>query len=72
MKTIWMIGTLVAVSIAISTCGSQKKDNIYTSTSESGNLEEIKPTPVEIVDTCNLWIYYPNYSRIDLVCGEMP
>ena len=31
-----------------------------------------KHTPVEIVDTCNLRIYYPNYSRIDLVCGEMP
>ena len=27
---------------------------------------------VEIVDTCMLRIYYPNYSRIDLVCGDMP
>lgn len=28
--------------------------------------------PVEIVDTCGLRIYYPNYSKIDLVCGDMP
>lgn len=28
--------------------------------------------PVEIVDTCGLRIYYPNYSKIDLVCGVMP
>lgn len=27
---------------------------------------------VEIVDTLGLKIYYPNYSKIDLVCGEMP
>lgn len=34
----------------------------------------IYPTipPVEIVDTCGLCIYYPNYSKIDLVCGDMP
>lgn len=34
----------------------------------------IYPTipPVEIVDTCGLRIYYPNYSKIDLVCGDMP
>lgn len=28
--------------------------------------------PVEIVDTCGLRIYYPNYSKIDLVCGQIP
>lgn len=27
---------------------------------------------VDIVDTCMLRIYYPRYSRIDLVCSEMP
>lgn len=27
---------------------------------------------VEISDTCNLRIYYPDYSRIDLACGDMP
>ena len=34
----------------------------------------IYPTtpPVEIVDTYGLRIYYPNYSKIDLVCGDMP
>ena len=34
-------------------------------------IPSTKP-PVEIVDTCGLRIYYPNYSKIDLVCGEMP
>lgn len=28
--------------------------------------------PVVIVDTCNLRVYFPNYSKIDLVCGTMP
>ena len=28
--------------------------------------------PVEIVDTCGLRVYFPNYSKIDLVCGKMP
>lgn len=30
------------------------------------------PNPVEIVDTCNLTIYYPNYRHIDLRCGVRP
>ncbi|MDE6003948.1 MAG: hypothetical protein K2G88_00995 [Oscillospiraceae bacterium] len=29
-------------------------------------------SPVELDETYSLKIYYPNYSRIDLVCGEMP
>lgn len=28
--------------------------------------------PVEIIDTCDLRIYFPEYSKIDLVCGEIP
>ncbi len=31
-----------------------------------------KETLVDILDTCMLRVYYPQYSRIDLVCGEMP
>ena len=33
---------------------------------------ESKDKFVDIVDTLNLRIYYPNYSKIDLVCGKMP
>lgn len=35
------------------------------------NVKPVKP-PVSIVDTLNLRIYYPNYSKVDLVCGKMP
>lgn len=31
-----------------------------------------KTVSVEILDTCGLRIYHPNYSHIDLVCGKMP
>ena len=31
-----------------------------------------KNASVQVVDTLGLRIYYPNYSRIDLVCGDMP
>lgn len=31
-----------------------------------------KDASVQVVDTLGLRIYYPNYSRIDLVCGDMP
>ena len=34
--------------------------------------ENLKNAYVVIVDTLGLRIYYPNYSKIDLVCGEMP
>lgn len=27
---------------------------------------------MEVIDTCNLRLYIPNYSRIDLVCDSMP
>lgn len=33
---------------------------------------ENNTVPVEIVDTCGLRVYFPNYSKIDLVCGTMP
>ncbi len=31
-----------------------------------------KDASVQVVDTLGLRIYYPNYSRIDLVCGDIP
>lgn len=39
---------------------------------QSSSLKYSALPPVEIVDTCGLRIYYPNYSKIDLVCGQMP
>lgn len=39
---------------------------------DSYDCKMISTPPVEIIDTCNLKIYYPNYRRIDHVCGIMP
>ena len=49
-----------------------ESENAMVTTTEMTQSSEANTPPVEIVDTCNLRIYYPNYSRIDLVCGEMP
>lgn len=36
-------------------------------------VDEPEPaSPVEMTDTCGLRIYFPHYSKIDLVCGNMP
>lgn len=50
---------------------SHKTDSVSTPT-EVQETSEKKKTNVEIKDMCMLRIYYPNYSKIDLVCGEMP
>ena len=34
--------------------------------------ESVETRPVEVLDTLGLRIYYPQYSKIDLVCGNMP
>ena len=36
------------------------------------NVEGNPESLVEIVDTCALRIFYPNYSNIDLICGTQP
>ena len=35
-------------------------------------LLQIKCFAVTVETTENLNVYYPEYSRIDLVCGQMP
>lgn len=68
-----MMATLVA---ACSNSGTEKVDSalVNSGTVASENVMDIKSTEpfVNIVDTCMLRIYYPKYSRIDLVCEEMP
>ena len=32
----------------------------------------LKCFAVKVETTANLYVYYPEYSRIDLVCGQMP
>lgn len=74
---------LVTSAIIMSACGSKQKEdssdysNVKVDTmvvaADKGASDAAKnEVPVGIVDTCMLRIYYPNYSRIDLACGEMP
>lgn len=77
------IKTIIGINIVaalIAGCGN----GAYKATTDSGQtdsletiakyVEDVKRPElyVEVKDTCMLKIYYPNYSRIDLVCGEMP
>ena len=55
---------------SVSTEPTESNTTIVTTTTTQPAAT--KHTTVEIVDTCNLRIYYPDYSRIDLVCGKMP
>lgn len=48
------------------------EDSTVNVTSELPENDSSPKVPVEIVDTCNLRIYYPQYSSIDLTCGVMP
>ena len=68
-----MMATLVA---ACSNSGREEIDSalVDSVTVTSENIMDIKGAEpfVNIVDTCMLRIYYPNYSKIDLVCGDMP
>lgn len=77
------ITMLVTTAIIMSACGSEKKghendslnnkEETMVAVTEDRAYDAVKDeAPVEIVDTCMLRIYYPKYSRIDLVCGEMP
>lgn len=83
MKFKVIIGIIMA-AVTVSACGnnstmasdSGQNDPAHV---ESGkisveNVTEIESNGplVDIVDTCMLRIYYPKYSRIDLVCGEIP
>lgn len=67
------------MAISVTTCGKSKMESsdsaqVDSVTVASENMMDIKGTVpfVNIVDTCMLHIYYPRYSKIDLVCGEMP
>ncbi len=40
--------------------------------SKKEEIVEVKPTYCEVIDCGELTIIYPNFSKIDLVCDEMP
>ena len=58
----------------VCSCNTAKKtddETIELSLNEE-NTTVFTESPVKIVDTLGLRIYFPNYTSIDLVCGEMP
>ncbi len=73
MKAQSIIGIIFMVFLAIG-CRREKREVCETHflIEERESTTEDSQTNVEIEDTCMLRIYYPNYSKIDLVCGEMP
>ncbi|MDE6554108.1 MAG: hypothetical protein K2K98_14280 [Muribaculaceae bacterium] len=70
-------GFLIVASLtACGSKGNEATDSVRVD-SVSNAVENVMETNgkeplVDVVDTCMLRIYYPRYSRIDLVCGEMP
>lgn len=70
---------IIQIVAIISGCANSK-------TSSSDSVQEVSEVSIcentetkignvlhiDIMDTCMLRIYYPKYSRIDLVCGKMP
>lgn len=69
---------IAAISISIGCSHVDRKsttddanDTVDNSASVDYTINE-NSNPVDIVDTCGLKIYFPNYSKIDLVCGTMP
>ena len=70
---------IIILITILSACGNNK-----TESSVSGHIDKViigvvnmkdingNEPMVDITDTCMLWIYYPKYSNIDLVCGDIP
>ncbi len=79
MMKIKTIIASIAISMVAISCGQggkkdsiiQNIDSIDTSIEVQDTIVESKPS-VELDETYSFRIYYPNYSKIDLVCGEMP
>ncbi len=74
LKTKNIIWLLVLALAAIS-CSNKETERASDSINITEEFQDsdTKPNPlVDIIDTCMLHIYFPHYSKIDLVCGEMP
>lgn len=75
-----LTGFTVALTIALamhSCMGTDKgnyRDTLHEDTSYNAKIrnEESREEPVEVKEADGLTIYYPNYTDIDLVCGERP
>ena len=69
--------TLLIICVLILSCCDYKTNNDVESEVDSTDAEtavvQTKPIClVERMDTNGLIVLFPNYSRIDLVCGVMP
>ena len=71
-----MVLAAVLVLGLVYACGSTKNPDAGSSEDTSSyehHCEETEMAPlVNIVETDSLTIYYPDYSKIDLVCGKRP
>lgn len=79
--TTWLMGVaLICLSVGCSHTVRKANDSTVANVEDiadddAANLNvggDTESAPVEIVDTCGLRIYFPNYTKIDLVCGKMP
>lgn len=69
----------ISIVLTAPSCGTSPQKNEDSVQIESTcipidvqeTIVETKPS-VEVDETYSLRIYYPNYSKIDLICGEMP
>lgn len=67
--------TLLIASFAVVCASNTTKTTEEVDKHQATDIEEIAeatPTYCEVVDTEELTIIYPNFSKIDLVCDEMP
>lgn len=81
MKNITVVCiAIMYAGICLAGCEKTNQEKVEDSTrieetiakKESNEVENVRHPYVGILDTCMLRVYYPNYSRIDLVCGEVP
>lgn len=55
----------------VSSCGGGNSD-LTDNTPHDIAINKPNTPSVKLIDTCNLTMYYPSYSTIDLCCGKMP
>lgn len=62
------VSIALVISMLLLGCKQKGGDGLVDKAAEEAELE---PT-MEVVDTLGLVVFYPNYTRVDLVCGTMP
>lgn len=67
------LATIVIIILFLGNCSGKNSKTTGENDDTGKEIVEVeKDTRVEIVDTLNLRIYYPQYSKIDLITNKMP